>query len=166
MTIHFQASSDSQLSYPTPTFVSPFLISVVTTVSNNAWDPSKLLLLSGDVEINPGPRPVDPNPVFCTICSSKINRGIQHETAPTCSVTNCNARCHQACNGLSINQTRHAKSFGRKITWKCPQYGTGIAEIIIQPPPVYEMPNRPFATGKRCSVCTNPIRSRYADLAS
>ena len=165
MTIHFQVPSGFQLSFPTPTFVSLFHISVLTIFLNNAWNPSKLLLHSDDVEINPGPRPVDRNPVFSTICSSKVNRGIQQETAPTCSVTNCNARCHQACNGLSINQTRHEKSCGRNITWKCPQHGTGIAEIIIPPPPVFEMPNRPSAAGKLCSVCTNPIRSRYADLA-
>ena len=154
VTIHFQISSGFQLSYPTPTFVSPFHISVPTTVSNNAWDPSKVLLLFGDVESNPGPRPIDPNPVFCTICSSKINRGIQQETAPTFLVTDCNARCHQACNGLSINQTCHAKSCGRTITGKCPQHGTAIAEIIIPPPPVYEMSNRPSAVGKLCSVAT------------
>ena len=111
--------------------------------------------------------PDEPNlspPVFCTICSSKINQGIQQETAPTGSVTNCNARCHQACNGLSINQTRHAKSCGSNITWKCLQHGTGIAEIIIPPPPVYEMPDCPFAAGKLCSVCKNPNRSRCTNL--
>ena len=120
VTIHFPIQSGFQLSYPTRTFVSQFHLFVLTAVSNNTWDPSKLLLLSADVEINPGPRPIDTNPVLCTICSSKINRGIQQETAPTCSVSNCNARCHQACNGLSINQAHHAKSCGRNIMWKCP----------------------------------------------
>ena len=70
VTIHSQIPSGSQLSYPPPTFVSPFHISILTTVSNNPWDSSRLLLLTSDVEINPGPRP---NPVFCTICSSEIN---------------------------------------------------------------------------------------------
>ena len=69
VTIHFQISSGFQFSYPKPTFVSPFHISVPTTVSNNAWDTSKSLLLSRDIEFNPGPPPIDPNPVFCTICS-------------------------------------------------------------------------------------------------
>ena len=99
------------------------------------------------------------------ICSSKINQGIQQETGPTCSATNCNARCNQACNGLTNNQTCHAKSCGCTFTWKCPQHGTGIAKIIILPPPVYELPICPSAAGKLCSVCKNPIRSRYADLA-
>ena len=85
--------------------------------------------------------------------------------APTYSFENCNARCHQACNGLSIHQTRHAKSVGHSITWKCPQQGTGIAEIITPLPPVYEVPSRPFAVGKSCSVCKNPVRARYVDLA-
>ena len=102
--------------------------------------------------------------MFCCICFNKINRGIQQDMAPTCSLENCNAQCHQACNGLSIHQTRHAKSIGHSITWKCPQQGTGIAEIITPLPPVYEVPSRP-AVGKSCSVCKNPIRARYVDLA-
>ena len=68
------------------------------SISNYIWNTSKLLLLSGDVEINPGPRPIDQNPVLCTICSNKINRGPQQDMAPTCSDENCSARCHQACN--------------------------------------------------------------------
>ena len=39
-----------------------------------------------------------------------------------------------------------------------------IAEIIIPPPPVYVLPS-PSVAGKLCSVCNNPICSRYADLA-
>ena len=85
--------------------------------------------------------------------------------APTCSDESCNARCHQVCNGLSTNHTRHAKNSGRSITWKCPQHGTGIVEIIIPPAPVYELPNRPSSLGKSYSVCKNPICTRYADLA-
>ena len=82
----------------------------------------------------------------------------------TCSNENCSARCHQACNGLSTGQTRHAKDSGRSIIWKCPQHGSGITEVIIPPTPVYEQPNRPSAVGKSCSVCMNPIRTRYANL--
>ena len=85
--------------------------------------------------------------------------------APTCSNENCSTRYHQAFNGLSTGQTRHAKDSGRSIIWKCPQHGSGIAEVIISPTPVYEQPNRPSAVGKSCSVCMNPIRTRYADLA-
>ena len=85
--------------------------------------------------------------------------------APTCSNENCSAQCHQACNGLSTSQTSHAKDSGRSIIWKCPQHGSGIAKVIIPPTPVYEQPNRPSAVGKSCSICMNPIRTRYADLA-
>ena len=42
---------------------------------------------------------------------------------------------------------------------------TGIVETIAPPPPVYEIPSRPSAVGKSCSVCKDPIRTRYADLA-
>ena len=148
-----------------PTFISSFRKFIPTSISNNIWDTSKLLLLSGELESNPGPCPINTNPVFWTIYSLKINWGIQQDTAPTCSDTNCNAQCQQACNGLSTNQARLAKTCGRTITWKCPQHGTGIAEIIIPHSPVYELPSHPSAASKLCSVCKNPIRSRYADLA-
>ena len=103
--------------------------------------------------------------MFCCICSNKINCGIQQDTGPTCSFENCNAWCHQACNCLSNHQTRHAENSGCSITWKCPQHGTGIAKIITPPPPVYEVPSRPSAVGKSCSVCKNPIGARYVDPA-
>ena len=135
------------------------------SIFNYIWNTSKLLLLSGDVKISPDPRSIDKNPVFCTICSRKINRGPQQHMAPTCSNENCSARCHQACNGLSISQTRHAKDCGCSIIWKCPHHASGIAEVITPPAPVYEQPNRPSAIEKSCSVCMNPIRTRYADLA-
>ena len=84
---------------------------------------------------------------------------------PTCTAENCNARCHQTCNGLSIGQTHYAKDSGCSITWKCHQHGSGIAEIVMPPTPVYERPNRPSAAIKSCSVCKNPIRTRYTHLA-
>ena len=62
-------------------------------------------------------------------------------------------------------QTRHVKDSGHSITWKCPQHGTGITEIIMPPAPVYVRRNRPSAVGKYCYVCKNPIHTRYADLA-
>ena len=62
-------------------------------------------------------------------------------------------------------QTCHVKDSGHSITWKCPQHGTGITEIIMPPAPVYVRRNRPSDVGKYCSVCKNPIHTRYADLA-
>ena len=53
------------------------------------WNTSKLLLLSRDVEMNLRPRPINQNPVFCSICSRKINRGPQQDMAPTCCNENC-----------------------------------------------------------------------------
>ena len=165
VSIHLQIPSDIQLLHLPSIFISLTQRCASYSIFNYIWNTSKLLLLSGDVEINPGPRPIDQKPVFCTICSKKINRGPQQDMAPTCSDKNCNARCHQACNGLSIGQTRHAKDSGRSITWKYPQHSVGITEIIIPPAPVYERPNRPSAVGKSCSVSKNPICTRYADLA-
>ena len=122
------------------------------SISSYTWNTSKLLLLSGDVKIKPGPWPIDQNLVFCTTCSRKINQGPQQDMAPTCSNKNCSTHCHQACKSLSIGQTHHVKDFG-SIIWKCQQYGSGITEVIIPPAPVCEQPNRPSAVGKSCSVC-------------
>ena len=99
-----------------------------------------------------------------SVPSAPIYRGPQQDMAPNCSNENCSARYHQACNGLSIGQTCHAKDSGRSIIWKCPQHDSGIAEVITPPAPVYEQPNRPSAVGKSCSVCMNPIRTYCADL--
>ena len=57
------------------------------------------------------------------------------------------------------------KMFVCSITWKCAQHGTGIAEVIAPPPPVYEIRSRPSTVGKSCSIFKNPIWVRYADLA-
>ena len=86
-----------------------------------------LLLQAGDIEINPGPRPIDPNPVICNVCNKKINRGINLEASATYYQEDCEARCHQLCNGLTPSQTRHAKSKNKEIRWKCSQHGNGIA---------------------------------------
>ena len=165
MTIYLRISTGIQFPHSAPIFLSPFQKFVPIIIFNNFRDISKLLLFFGDVKTNPGPRSIDENPVFCCICSSKIDRGIQEDTAPTCSETNCNEWCHQACNGLTTNQTCHAKSCGCTITWKCPQHGTGITETIIPPPPVFQLPSRPSTVGKLCSICNNPIWSHYANLA-
>ena len=162
---HLLISSDIQLLHLSFIFISFAQKFASYSTSNYIWNTLKLLLLSGNIKINPGLRAIDQNLVFCTICSRKINRGPQQDTAPTCSNKNCSACCHQACNGLSISQTRHAKDSGRSIIWKCPQHGSGTAEVIIPPAPVYEQPNQPSAVGKSCSVCMNPIHTRYADLA-
>ena len=44
--------------------------------------------------------------------------------------------------------------------WNCRNYYTTCFTA-----PVYEQPNQPSAVGKSCYVCTNPICTRYADLA-
>ena len=64
-----------------------------------------LLLQAGDIENNPGPRPIDPNPVICYVCNKKINRGINLEASATCYQEDCEAQCHQLCNGLPPSQT-------------------------------------------------------------
>ena len=79
---------------------------------------------------------------------------------------NCQLQFHQTCNDLRVVQTRHAKYCGHNIIWKCPENGTGIAKIVVPPSPLFELPIRPSAAGKLCSVCSAPIQPRYADLAN
>ena len=90
---HLLIPSDIQLLHLSSIFISLAQRCASYSISNYIWNTSKLLLLSGDVEINPVPRPIDQNPEFCTICSKKINRGPQQDMAPTCSDENCSARC-------------------------------------------------------------------------
>ena len=120
-------------------------------------DSSSILLLSGDAESKPEPRRRDENSMDSIICSAKIKRGIQQETAPSCTETNCQAKCHQACNGLAVAQTRQAKSCGHNFLWKCPEHGSGIPKIVVPPPPFFKQPIRLSAAGKPCSVCSTPI---------
>ena len=93
--IHLQTPSDIHSLHLSSIFISLTQRCASYSISNYIWDTSKLLLLSGDVEINLGPRPIDQNPVFCTIYSRKINRGPQQDIAPTCSNENCSVRCYQ-----------------------------------------------------------------------
>ena len=97
--IHLEIQSHFQLPHLSFFFVSLALKYDPSPTSNYIWNIPKLLLLSGDVKINPGLRTIDQNPVFCSIRSNKVNRGIRQDTAPTCSNENCNAQY----NGLSIN---------------------------------------------------------------
>ena len=105
VTIHLRISTGTQFPHSATTFLSPFQTFVPISISNDIWDTSKLLLLSGDGKTNLGLRPIDNNPVFCSICSSKINRGIQQDIAPMCSETDCNLQRRHACNDLTANQT-------------------------------------------------------------
>ena len=89
-TINLQIPSGIQLSHSAPNFVSSFHKFVLISISNNIWDPLKLLLLSCDDQTNLGLQPTDENIVFWSICSPKINRGIQQDMVLTCSNSNCN----------------------------------------------------------------------------
>ena len=165
VSIHLQISSDIQLLHLPSIFISHAQRCASYSISNYIWNTSKLLLFSSDIEVNAGPRPINQNSVFYNICSKKINLGPQQDMAPTCSDENCNAHCHEACNGSSTGQTRLAKNSGCSVTWKCPQHGTGIAQIVMPSALVYERPNCSSAVGKSCSVCKNPIRTHYPHLA-
>ena len=94
VTIHLQIPSDIHLLHLLSICVSLAQRCAPYSTSNYIWNTSKLLLLSCGIKINPGPRPIDQNPVFCSVFSKKINRRPQQDMAPTCTNKNCNARCH------------------------------------------------------------------------
>ena len=71
--IHLQIRVDFQLPHLPSTFVSLAQRYVPYSISHYIWNTSNLLLLSSDAEINPGPRTINQNPVFCSICYNKIN---------------------------------------------------------------------------------------------
>ena len=73
-----------------------------------------LILQTGDIEINRGSRPIDPNPVIFGICSKKMNRGPNVKAAASCSNDNCDARCHLRCNSLTTAQSCRARSLSKK----------------------------------------------------
>ena len=64
VTIHLRISTGTRFPHSLPTFLSPFQIFVPISISNDIWDTSKLLLLSGDGKTNLRLRPIDENPVF------------------------------------------------------------------------------------------------------
>ena len=129
------------------------------------YDSSNIFLFSSNTKSNPGPHHPNKNTIYCIICSAKIKRGFEQETTPSCTEIKCQLRCHQSCNGLTVVQTCHTKYCGNNIFWKCPEHGTGIAEIVVLPWKIFEQPTRTSAAGKLCSVCSAPISPRYADLA-
>ena len=138
---------------------SMYFISV--SISTVNWDFSKLFFLSADVESKTRPLPIDKNPVFCTICSSKFNRvsrkvwllrfqrqvAMQDVTKP--------AIVHQP---IKLD-TQNLVAFS--VTWNCSQHGTGIAKIAIPPLSVFELSNRTSAAGKLCWVCNNPVYKNF-----
>ena len=94
------------------------------------WNLTSPILQARDVELNPGPHPIDPNPVISVICSKKINRGPNLEAAASCSNENCDALCHLRCNGLTTALSCHARGLNNEICWFCPQRGNGKAQAI------------------------------------
>ena len=118
MFTHLRIRLGFQLPHLSPAFVSPVHKYAPSSISNYIWNTSKLLFISGHVGTNPEPKRIDQDPIFCSLCSNRINCGAQQDTTPTCSDKNCNARCHQICSSLSHSQTCHAKNCGHSITWK------------------------------------------------
>ena len=86
-----------------------------------SWDTSNILFLSDDIESNPGPRLPDENPIYCTICCTKIKRDIQQETTSSSTETNGQLQCHWTCNEFTVAQTHHTKMFWPPYSMKVSQ---------------------------------------------
>ena len=80
--IHLQIRLGFQLPHVSPAFLSPVRKYVLSSISNYIWNTSKLLLFPGKVETNTIPQTIDQDPVFCSICSDRIYRGIRQDTVP------------------------------------------------------------------------------------
>ena len=76
VSIHFQILSDIQLLHLPSFFISLAQRCTSYSISNDIWNTSKLLLLSGEVEINPGPRPIDRNRVFSPYAPRNLTNGL------------------------------------------------------------------------------------------
>lgn len=114
------------------------------------WDCPKLLLISRDVWSNTVLQTIDKSPVFCEICSSKINRSIQQVLAPTSTETSCSMQYHQRCHGLTPNQTWHTNvdlTFCRNFL-----NTTLVLLILLIIYVIFLQPARIFAPCKLCSV--------------
>ena len=110
-----------------------------------------VLLLSGDVELNPGPtkgrvdrrayvdgRRVwipDPDASKCDVCKTTIKSGPFLKGSFGCSAEECPNRSHKACIGCKDSQLRTAKKANAVISWFCSLHGgeTKI-EMPVQPP--------------------------------
>ena len=121
------------------------------------WDSSDMLRLSGNIGINPRPRHLDENQVYCIIYLTTIKQDIPKEAAPSCPEIKWQLRYLEDCNRLTVAQTRHSKYSVDNIIWKCHKHCTSIAKIVVPPPPFFRWPTRPSAAGKLCSVCSAPI---------
>ena len=99
------------------------------TLLNYIWNLMFLILQAGDIETNPAPQKSDSNPVLCSICFKRINKGPNLEAASTCYNQYCEAWNHIHRHGITLSQNRHAKTMGREIRWFYPQHGNGKVEI-------------------------------------
>ena len=95
------------------------------------------LLLSGDIEPNPGPPKRDTIIFECHLCKKDI-KGTALTAAHVCAAEDCSARCHAKCDGLSSSGSYKARTDPNTIVkWFCLDHGSGNVEItkIVPDPP-------------------------------
>nr|XP_054774593.1 uncharacterized protein LOC129282754 [Lytechinus pictus] len=75
-----------------------------------------LLLLSGQVEMNPGPS-VQKYP--CAMCSNDVQ---ENDHAILCDI--CNHWCHISCVGISLQSYQHLANTSKSFAWNCIKCGS------------------------------------------
>ncbi len=95
-----------------------------------------LLLLTGDVETNPGPS--------CYACSQNFR---QSDMPLTCHTPDCEIRTHRQthCSGLPRSQ--------QSLPWHCPTHGGPGPPVNIQTPYACYSCHQPFRQGTRPFAC-------------
>ena len=101
----------------------------------------RLLILAGDVEVNPGPAHVSVE--RCDYCKGKIS-DTQMQSAITCSARNCNVKCHHSHCG--IGRYRPLTEFNK---WKCNLHSPAPRHKPVKPPQLKQ----------RCAVCPSLVNT-------
>ena len=123
-----------------------------------AFDTRHLLIMAGDIEVNPGPK--SGARISCDGCNATI-RSTHVATALRCSMQGCNARCHQTPKCSKIGRYRS------KDQWKCSVHSstTEPTNQFPQPPPSTSTEPPPSAEKRSCgrkgcriNIRTNPFQ--------
>ena len=120
------------------------------------------LLLSGDIEPNPGPPKRDTIIFECHLCKKDI-KGTALTAAHVCAAEDCSARCHAKCDGLSSSGSYKARTDPNTIVkWFSLDHGSGnveITKIVPDPPQATHLIN-PALLHPYCDTCSIKFDSK------
>ena len=153
--------------------LSPHYLTVVTVRHQGH---QRLLLLSGDIELNPGPslEQIQKEGKKCTdfqciLCSNKFRNGPSLAAAHSCAAEDCSALCHAKCDGLSKSSSFKARSDpDYMVTWMCPAHGSGIAtvtKITKEPTQATTRVDPVLIRDRHCDACGKLIDKNHIQTA-